>query len=433
MGINTYFRRMNRHSLRLMTLLGGLSVGGLLLIQFLWIRQAYITESRTFDHNVHLALRNVVESLCQTDGLDVPAYNPIEQLSSNYYVVKTSQVLQPETLEYFLSAELNKRNIVTDFEYGIYDCQSQHMVYGNEVTEKPRTVRASLPSLKEDQYYFGVLFPSRQTFLLGRIDFLMYLSGGIMLVIGFFVSSIVMMTKQKRLSEVQRDFINNMTHEFKTPLATIKLSAEVIRGAGAGENSERLRKYVSLIEKEADRLKSHVDEVLQVAQIEKSKLALNIKTHELKELLSTFEKTAGEKIQLAEGNWSFQNNCLSAKIPADALHFQNILGNLLDNSLKYTDRKPAISLTAAVRDKKVVLTFSDNGKGITEKDLKHIFKKFYRVPIGDLQGIPGFGLGLFYVKQVLKAHGGSIKAESKYGEGTTFYIQLPIAKADEKS
>lgn len=433
MGINTYFRGMNRHSLRLMTFLGGLSVGGLLLIQFLWIRQAYITESRTFDHNVHLALRNVVESLCQTDGLDVPAYNPIEQLSSNYYVVKTSQVLQPKTLEYFLSAELSKRNIATDFEYGIYDCQSQHMVYGNEVTEKPRTVRASLPSLKEDQYYFGVLFPSRQTFLLGRIDFLMYLSGGILMVIGFFVSSVVMMTKQKRLSEVQRDFINNMTHEFKTPLATIKLSAEVIRGAGAGEYTERLQKYASLIEKEADRLKSHVDEVLQVAQIEKSKLALNIKPHELKELLSTFEKTAEEKIQMAEGTWSFQNNCPATKIHADALHFQNILGNLLDNSLKYTERKPEISLTSAVWDNKVVLTFSDNGKGITDKDLKHIFEKFYRVSTGDLQGIPGFGLGLFYVKQVLKAQGGYITAKSKYGEGTTFYIQLPIIKGNEKS
>lgn len=419
---------MKTRSIRLITLLGAVSVAGVLLIQFLWIRQAYLSESKTFDHNVHLALRNVVESLCQSEGLDVPAYNPIEQLSGNYYIVRTSQVLQPQTLEYFLSAEMNKRNIYTDFEYGIYDCQSQHMVYGNQVSGAAGNVsKASFPSLKEDQYYFGVLFPSRHGYIFGRIEFLMYSSGGLLLVIGFFVYAMLVMTRQKRLSEVQRDFINNMTHEFKTPLSTIKLSAEVIRSANEGETKERLHKYATLIEKEADRLQSHVEEVLQVALVEKNKLNLHMETHLLIDLLEEFSSTASRKVREAGGEWSYVNDCPAVQVQVDALHFQNVLGNLLDNSIKYSDKSPAISLEVSTQKSAVVLSFEDNGKGIAARDVRHIFKKFYRVSSGDIQGVPGFGLGLFYVKQILKAHRGEIAVTSRPGEWTVFQIKIPIA------
>ncbi|WP_339784336.1 HAMP domain-containing sensor histidine kinase [uncultured Imperialibacter sp.] len=418
---------MRTRSIRLITSLGALSVAGVLLIQFLWIRQAYIAESRTFDHNLHLALRNVVESLCQTDGLDVPAYNPIEQISANYYIVRTSQVLQPQTLEYFLTAELNKRNIFTDFEYGIYDCQSQLMVYGNQVSEnKGKLVKASFPSLKEDQYYFGVLFPSRQGYLLGRMDFLVYSSGGLLLVIGFFAYAMVVMARQKRLSEIQRDFINNMTHEFKTPLSTIKLSAEVIRSANEKDSKERLHKYASLIEKEADRLQSHVEEVLQIALVEKNKLQLHMQLQSVADLLEEFDQTAREKVQVAGGKWQLECHCKGSKIKTDTLHFQNVLGNLLDNSIKYSEGAPVISLDVTDTGHEVLLTFKDEGRGIPAQSLKHVFKKFYRVPSGDVQDVSGFGLGLFYVKQIVKAHNGDITVSSTPGRGTTFRIKIPV-------
>lgn len=400
-----------------------------MLIQFLWIRQAYITESRTFDHNVHLALRNVVESLCQSDGLDVPAYNPIEQLSGNYFVVRTSQALQPKTLEYFLSAELAKRNISADFEYGIYDCQSQRMVYGDVVSTNPGYVsKASFPSLREDQYYFGVLFPFRQRYLLGRIDFLMYSSGGLLLVIGFFVYAMVTMTRQKRLSEIQRDFINNMTHEFKTPLSTIKLSAEVILAAGKNEDPERLAKYATLIEREADRLQYHVEEVLQVAAIEKRRLGLHLRAQHLAPLLEDFASTAHRILGEANGELVIKNKCPQVMVKVDALHFQNVLSNLLDNSIKYSDKPPRVSVMAGIQKNWVVISFGDNGRGIAAGDLKHIFDKFFRVSTGDVQSVPGFGLGLFYVRQTLKAHGGSVSATSQPGEGTVFHLKIPLLK-----
>lgn len=407
-------------------LLGSVSIAGLLLIQFLWIRQAYLTESRTFDHNVHLALRNVVESLCQYEGQDFPAYNAIEQVSGNYYIVRTSQVLQPGTLEYFLSAELAKRNILTEFEYGIYDCQSQHMVYGNQVSGKGQVKKVSFPSLKGDSYYFGVLFPARQSFLLGRIDFLMYMSTGLLLVIGFFVYSIVVITRQKRLSEVQRDFINNMTHEFKTPLSTIKLSAEVIKNAGS---ADRLQTYASLIEKEAQRLQYHVEEVLQVALIEKSKLRLNLKSYPVQQLLDDFSERAKGKVNEAGGEWNYENCAEDVFVEADALHFQNVLNNLLDNSLKYAGAKPDVQLKATAGQHQISIQFTDNGPGIPERDQKSIFRKFYRVSTGDLHQVAGFGLGLFYVKQIVKAHRGQITVSSVPGKGTTFYVHLPISRS----
>ena len=417
---------MNRHGIRLVVLLGAVSIAGLLLIQFFWIRQAYVTESRTFDHNVHLALRNVVESLCQYEGQDFPAYNAIEQVSGNYYIVRTSQVLQPGTLEYFLSAELGKRNILTAFEYGIYDCQSQHMVYGNQVNGQDQVKKVNFPSLKGDSYYFGVLFPARQRFLLGRIDFLMYMSSGLLLVIGFFAYSIVVMTRQKRLSEVQRDFINNMTHEFKTPLSTIRLSAEVIKNAGS---ADRLQTYASLIEKEAQRLQYHVDEVLQVALIEKSKLRLNLKTYPVLRLFDDFAERAEGKVKETGGKWTYEPCAADILIEADALHFQNVLNNLLDNSLKYAVPTPEVRLAASVSQHQVLIQFTDNGPGIPEKDQKNIFRKFYRVSTGDLHQVAGFGLGLFYVKQIVKAHKGQISVSSSPGNGTTFYIHLPISRS----
>lgn len=408
-------------------MLGALSVAGVLLIQFLWIRQAFIAESRTFDHNVHLALRNVVESLCQTDGLDVPAYNPIEQVASNYYIVRTSQVLQPQTLEYFLSAELNKRNIITDFEYGIYDCQSQLMVYGNEVSgSKKGIVQASFPALKEDQYYFGVLFPKRRGYLFGQMEFLVYSSGGLMLVIGFFVYAMAVMTRQKRLSEIQRDFINNMTHEFKTPLSTIKLSAEVIRSADERASQDRLQKYASLIEKEAERLQSHVEEVLQVALVEKNKLNLNMQVQPLKALLNEFEKEAKQRVEAVGGQWSFACDVGAFNVRADVLHFQNVLRNLLDNAIKYASGSPAIALKASITGNDATIVFEDQGRGIPPGAIKHIFKKFYRVPQGDVQDVTGFGLGLYYAKQIVKAHGGQISVASIPRKGTTFQLKIPI-------
>ncbi len=420
---------MRTRSIRLITLLGALSIAGVLLVQFLWIRQAYLAESRTFDHNVHLALRNVVESLCQTDGLDVPAYNPIEQVSGNYYIVRTSQVLQPQTLEYFLSAELNKRNIFTNFEYGIYDCQSQLMVYGDQVSGSPgKVAKASFPSLKEDQYYFGVLFPLRQGYLLGKMDFLMYSSGGLLIIIGFFVYAIVVMTKQKRLSEIQRDFINNMTHEFKTPLSTIKLSAEVIRTSKEKDTKERLHKYASLIEKEADRLQSHVEEVLQIALVEKSKLNLHIESHRLADLLEDFNKIAKEKTEVAGGKWLLDNRCCNELVKVDALHFQNVLNNLLDNSIKYSVAAAEIVLKVSSDNKEITLIFSDKGRGVPAESLKHLFKKFYRVSSGDVQDVAGFGLGLFYVRQIIKEFKGKISVSSDLGKGTVFEIKIPIAR-----
>ncbi len=413
-----------------MVLLGAVSIVGLLLIQFLWIRQAYVTESQTFDHNVHLALKNVVESLCQYEGEEFPAYNTIEQLSGNYYIVRTAQVLHPGTLEYFLSAELSKRNILTDFEYGIYDCQSQLMVYGNQgssIAENNGTARkVSFPSLKGESYYFGVLFPSRQRHLLSRIDFLMYVSAGLLLVVGFFAYTTVLMARQKRLSEVQRDFINNMTHEFKTPLSTIKLSAEVIKSTEDSGLTSRLQTYATLIEKEAERLQHHVEEVLQVAQIEKSKLKLNMKVYPLDVLLENFCERAGERTRESGGTFSIENETTGIQLNVDALHLQNVFNNLLDNSLKYTVAPPEILLKVAQVKQEVVLQFIDNGIGISQKDLRNIFKKFYRVSTGDVQNVAGFGLGLFYVKQIVSAHKGTISASSNPGKGSTFSVSLPV-------
>ncbi len=424
---------MSRKMLRLVIVLATISLSGILVTQVFWLRRAFDLREKQFTLNVNLALKNVVESLCNYTESDYPGNNPVEQLGSNYFIVRTNNMIDPSVLEYFLTAEFEKRAIASSFEYAIYDCRDEQMVYGSFVSLEGATSTPAqagdFPSLSENDYYFGVYFPERPFDLAGQMGIWTFSTLVLVIVVIFFAFTLFVIFRQKRLSEIQRDFINNITHEFKTPISTIALSTGVLKDPDIVKSPERLRNYATIIESENARLKNQVEKVLQVASIDSEEIGLKKELVDIKELI----EEAVDRISVPLGNRGgaieVSHQATNTKIKADRLHISNILFNLLDNAVKYTEGSPSVSVVTTNEREYVTISILDNGKGISKEDQARIFDRFYRVSTGNVHDVKGFGIGLNYVKIISKAHGGNVSVQSMPGQGSTFKVMLPIWKA----
>jgi two-component system phosphate regulon sensor histidine kinase PhoR len=246
-----------------------------------------------------------------------------------------------------------------------------------------------------------------------------------LVVIFFFVYTLFVILKQRRLSEVQNDFINNMTHEFKTPLATIAISSEVLKDQSIVKNPERLLNYATIIENESQRLKQQVERVLQMAQTEKSDVGIRKENHDIHELIREALKNHSVSLTNKGGEVQLELKANNRMLLVDKLHFVNVISNLVDNAIKYCDREPRISITTLDKEGSIQIDVADNGIGINPENKKKIFTRFYRVPTGNLHNVKGFGLGLNYVKLIVEAHKGKIAVTSEPNKGSTFTILLP--------
>lgn len=423
-------REMTRSTIRTIILLATISIAGLVLTQLFWMDKAFELREREFDDNVTTALREV--------GLQIKDINkdssevaPVRKLSRNYFVVATSDTLHPYLLESLLENEFRTRNILTDFEYNIYDCFTDSLVFDGFVAlsgeEYERPTEVIIPRSDSDSHYFGVYFPDKQSYLSGQMGLWLLSSGILLMVFAFFAYTLSVIIKQKRLSEIKSDFINNMTHEFKTPISTISASSDLLlSGAMEGDTSKRQR-YYRMIHDESDRLRLQVEKVLQMAQFDKNEIDLNLVGADLHQLIC--KATASVQILLDERSGKIELN-LRAKDPfsrVDELHFSNIIRNLLDNAIKYCKHEPRIVISTENIKLGIAIRVSDNGIGIPTKLQREIFGKFYRVPTGNVHNVKGFGLGLFYVWSLVKAHGGSVEVESG-DNGSTFTVWLPSSR-----
>ncbi|HNP78292.1 MAG TPA: HAMP domain-containing sensor histidine kinase, partial [Cyclobacteriaceae bacterium] len=241
-----------------------------------------------------------------------------------------------------------------------------------------------------------------------------------------FVYSLFVILKQKRLSEVQNDFINNMTHEFKTPISTIAISSQVLKDPSIVSQPDRLLNYASLIETENNRLREQVDRVLQMAQLEKKDLGLNKTYCQIHELIQEAAIHNTVALEAKGGAIEIHANAKHSTVFGDKLHLSNVINNLIDNAIKYNHRPPRVAITTADSPAGLRIQVTDNGIGIPVDEQKRIFERFYRVPTGNIHDVKGFGLGLHYVKTVIEHHRGSIAVESKPGAGSTFSILIPL-------
>ncbi|RXK81215.1 sensor histidine kinase [Filimonas effusa] len=251
----------------------------------------------------------------------------------------------------------------------------------------------------------------------------------LILVTAFYVT-LKTLIDQKKLSEIKSDFINNMTHEFKTPLATISLAVDALRNQKVQNNAEKMQYFSGIIKEENMRMNKHVETILQAALMEKQELKLNLKplsVHEIiREVMDNFE------LVLQEKNASSQLllNAQADTAMVDEVHFTNLISNLVDNAVKYSKEDLLIKVTTHSTNKFLVIRIEDNGIGMSKETVKRIFEKFYRAHTGNLHNVKGFGLGMSYVKTVIDAHKGRVKVESTQGKGSTFTVEIPLAPAN---
>lgn len=421
---------MKSSSIRFIVILAVLCIAGITITQWYWVRRAFDLKEAEFERTVNAALFNVANQIFEINKTPSPAVNPVKQVSTNYFVVQVNGDVDASLLEFLLRSEFEKRNIAADFEYGVYDCSSGKMTYGDYVpfrpTGDPVANNKKLPAWNNYAYYFGVQFPNREAHLINQMGIWSFSSLVLLLVILFFAYSLFVILKQKRLSEIQKDFINNMTHEFKTPISTIAVSTQVLRNPDIIHQPERLLNYTTIIEKENIRLKHQVERVLQMARFDKEDIGLkkeNVDVHQI--IRDALQNTA---LSLQEKNGSVHCELGAGKhiISADRLHLTNVLYNLIDNAIKYCNEDPRILISTADAGKFLSISVKDNGLGIARENHRKVFQKFYRVPTGNVHDVKGFGLGLHYVKSVVNAHKGSIKLDSELGSGSTFRINLPL-------
>jgi len=392
------------------------------------VRKAFDLKANQFNADVNRALENVASRIHDINKTPIPANSLVDQESSNYFTVMVNGPIDSNLLGFLLKNEFDRSNITADYEFGVYDCSKQCMTGGNYISPTKNKIPPSLselPALKMDGYYFGVRFPQIEANLISQMGIWGFSSVVMLVVIFFFAYTLFVILKQRRLSEVQKDFINNMTHEFKTPLSTIAISTGVLKDPSIIQAPERLINYATIIENETNRLKQQVERVLQMARLEKNNLTLKRETTDLHELISESVKNNTVALQKKSGKFELYLNAENSLVNIDKLHFSNVLYNLMDNAIKYCTISPTITITTSSSHHQFTLDVKDNGIGISEDNLKKIFHRFYRVPTGNLHDVKGFGLGLNYVKLVVESHGGKIMVNSKMGSGSTFTILLP--------
>ena len=444
---------MKRFRINAVIILGVLSLSSILLVQLLWVRKTIEIQStssaiqqksdslnlKEFSEQTNLALRNVLNVISNAIEDSSEHYGAIKQLNVNQFKVDIIQELDPYYLETLLKKALYNQNIHEDFTFGIYDCFTNQLTFSKLykftddslytlVNNDIIGLDSARLKLKNDGHYFTVFFPNVQNKLPQNTVFLspwIYISTIVFLVLIFFGFSLATIIKQKRLSEVITDFINNMTHELKTPIATISLSSEMIMRLETDDDLEKAKKYAGIIFKENKRLETQVERVLNISTLDTENTTLNKKSLDFHELLVEVKDTFDFNQLANGGKILIENNASVFTIQADPIHITNVVYNLLDNAVKYCTTKPFISITTKNERNYLVIEIKDNGIGIRKEDLKMIFDKFYRVSTGNIHDIKGFGLGLFYVKLIINEHNGSIDVKSKLGEGSTFTIKLP--------
>jgi two-component system phosphate regulon sensor histidine kinase PhoR len=421
---------LSNKSLRLLVILATLSIVGITSTQIYWVRKAFDLQQDQFDRDARSALFNVAQELFAQNNKAIPVKSPVEQVAGNYFIVNLSREFNVSSLEEMVKSALAQRDIISDFEYGIYNCNTDQMVYCNYVNHLEDNDAAiqntTLAKSSNQDYYFGVYFPGKNTQIINRMGVWIYSSLVLLLVTVFFGYTLFVILRQRRLSEVQRDFINNMTHEFKTPISTINISAGVIQNPDIIKTPQRLLNYATIIQKESDRLQSQVDEVLKAATVSHTVKHLNLECLDVHLLIDQVAKSFDAVMQENGGKLIVNSKAENSKLLVDSLHLSNVFQNLIDNAIKYTDQPPKINITTSNENGCLKITICDNGIGISKDEQKKVFNKFYRVSTGDVHDVKGFGLGLYYVKYIINAHKGEVKLTSD-GKGACFYIKIPLA------
>ena len=367
----------------------------------------------------------------------------INRILSQLTEIETQPIearIQKAVLDSVVKTTLAENQINLPVEYGIHAIEQD--------TIKFAASSMSITSLKEskfrsrlfpgDPFYSQndiVLYFPQQTMYLLKQNGILLIASMILLsiIVFFFIFTMRTIFKQKRFAILLTDFINNMTHEFKTPISTISLASEAISNPAVLTNKKKLKQYNSIIKDENTRMRNQVEKILQMAVLEEGEFELNKDFVDVHQIIRDTVANIHLQIEKRKGSISCDLTANPSIIQVDPIHFTNVINNLIDNANKYTKLQPAISITTGNNHDGIKINVSDNGIGLAQEDKKHIFDKYYRVSTGNVHDVKGFGLGLSYVKLIVEAHGGTVSLESEENKGSTFLLFMPYQKNNGKS
>jgi two-component system, OmpR family, phosphate regulon sensor histidine kinase PhoR len=372
--------------------------------------------------------RDALEKIRYTN-LKIEAMNQAweELLEGQKDILERVDTVQVKAL---IKNHLKERGIDQAFDLAILNDEDQLIPIGKiqDSGKLNQGIQARLfPSdLLGKENFILINFPKKRLYILQQI-WLPVISS--MLFIGIvifcFIYAIKVIIRQKNLSDIKNDFINNMTHEFKTPIATVSLAVEALQDPDLLNKDNFRNRYIGIIKDENKRLGSQVEKVLQAAALDKKDFKLKIELLNINEVLENVKSGFGLQLENKGGNISLKTNLKDPYIEADAFHISHIFNNLLDNAIKYSKNNPIVEIDCWDQNGSIFISIADNGVGMSKEALKKIFDKFYRVPTGNVHDVKGFGLGLAYVKTMLEAHNVEISVSSDLGKGSTFTLKLP--------
>jgi two-component system phosphate regulon sensor histidine kinase PhoR len=340
-------------------------------------------------------------------------------------------------LEVIINMVFKNNNIDLSYEYAVAKENDTELFKSSnfDLSKEPKTYQKLLfpddelaEDILDDNYTLFVYFPNSNASFESLPAIVVTSIVLTLVILGIFILTTYIILKQKRLSEIKNDFINNMTHELKTPISTISLASQMLKDTSIDECNKNYTQISSIIDDESKRLGFHVEKVLQMAIIDKGGAELKYKQVNLHELIEQILSNINLKLNERNGQLKHKFDAHRVEILADSLHLSNVFTNLLDNAIKYSKESPSIEVNTHNINGHIVVSIKDHGIGIRKENQKKVFEKFYRVPTGNIHDVKGFGLGLSYVKKIVEQHKGYIHLTSETGKGSEFQVYIPLIK-----
>ena len=407
-----------------------LSLLGLIYLQVQWIQGAMQLKYEQYDNDVYVSLQNIKDSIVKRKNRETYGFYLNFQTQTFGNFIPTYTIMSNYQLKAIIRDEFRRKNIKQPFEFCITNEAFQPTMFSSGYKQEYRDAENNYKTgLTEGNFLnsetLNIYIVEPENYFQNHLaTLLLFAALFTTVIIAAFVLMIRTMLSQKKLSEIKSDFINNMTHEFKTPIATIQLASDALTNAKVISNTEQIKYYTGIIHEENRRMNMQVEKILQAAELEKDEIKMQWKKINVHEKLHRIAENTQLQMEDIGAEFNIHLNAINDFIEADEVHFTNIIINLLENAVKYSKENPIISLETRNNGKQLQILVKDNGIGMDKETQNHIYEKFYRAHTGNLHNVKGFGLGLTYVKNIVDAHKGKIDVMSELGKGTTFILSF---------
>lgn len=411
--------------------LSALALVGLVVLQINWVNHAAHLRESQFDHRVNMALCSAIDKI-STDTKACSALADARTSSDSEFRFHVTNIKENTNVDSLLDHELKYHKVELAYEYDIqwYNTKSEQQLFDLGFIESKPFKQSLCRIAQASGLELLVRFPDKTSFVYAKMGFMLVSSVIlILLLIASFIVTVLTIMKQKRIHEMTTEFITNMTHEFKTPLATISLASNMLRKGRVANNPAKATKYADVIHEENQKLREHVEQVLSMAKLERGEFKLKKCVACVHDVVQKAIETVNMQVGNRNGSIRYELDAPLAKTELDELHMTNVISNLLDNANKYSPESPDILVKTRNEHGAIVISVEDKGIGMSKDMQKLVFDKFYRVPTGNVHDVKGFGLGLAYVKMIVDRHEGRVNVKSEQGKGSTFEVVLPLSKA----